>query len=63
MINYVFLLAGIGLLAAIIAMIWLKDHLRSPLLARMVHSELVARFAIVGAVLLFFGLLLSLAEQ
>lgn len=58
---YVFL-GGVALLAAIIGLFWLKDRLRSPLLARIAFSGLVARLAVVGAALSAVGLLLILVE-
>ena len=56
------LLTGVGLLAALIGLFWLKDRLESPLLARIAYSGLVARLAVVGAVLSVLGLLLLLGE-
>ena len=37
------------LIGAILALFWFKDHLRNPTLARLAHSELVARLALTGA--------------
>ncbi len=54
------LLTGAGLLAAIVGLFWLKDRLRSPLLARIAYSGLVARLAVVGAVLSVLAVLLML---
>jgi len=59
---YGLLAAGLGLLAAILLLIWLKDKLRSPRLARLVHSGLVARLALAGVAFLVLGVLLMLAE-
>jgi len=56
------LLCGVLLLAAILGLFWLKDQLRSPLLARIAYSGLVARLAVVGAVLSALGLLLFVVE-
>ena len=56
------LLTGAGLLAALIGLFWLKDRLESPLLARIAYSGLVARLAVIGAVLSVLGLLLILVE-
>jgi len=58
---YVFL-GGVTLLAAILGLFWLKDRLRSPFLARIAYSGLVARLAVVGAALSAVGLLLILVE-
>ena len=57
-----FLLTGIGLLATIIGLFWLKDRLKSPLLSRIVYSELIARIAVVGAAFVVIGGLLLLAK-
>ncbi len=57
-----FLLGGAGLLAALVGLFWLKDRWRSPLLARLAYSGLVARLAVIGAALSLVGVLLVLAE-
>jgi hypothetical protein len=57
-----FLLVGIGLLSAIIGLFWLKDRLKSPLLARIAYSGLIARLAVIGAALSVIGILLMLGE-
>jgi len=54
-------LTGICLLALIIGLFWLKDHLQSPVLARLAYSGLIARLAIVGAAFSVVGFLLILA--
>lgn len=53
---------GAGLLMALIALFWLKDRLRSPFLARIAYSGLVARLAVIGAALSAVGLLLILVD-
>jgi hypothetical protein len=58
---YVFLIGAV-LLSAIVGLFWLKDRLRSPVLARIAYSGLVARLAVVGAALSVLGLLLMLGE-
>ena len=50
------------MLAAIIGLFWLKDRLRSPLLARVAYSEPVARLAVVGAALSIIGLLMMASK-
>ena len=57
-----FFLTGVGLLSAAIGLFRLKDRLESPLLARIAYSGLVARLAVLGAVLSVLGLLLMLSE-
>ena len=57
-----FFLTGVGLLSAIIGLFWLKDRLESPLLARIAYSGLVARLAVVGAVLSVLGFILMLGD-
>ena len=55
-------LTGVGLLAAIIGLFWLKDQLKSPLLARIAYSEPIARLAVVGAAFSMLGVLLMLSD-
>lgn len=55
-------LTGAGILAAIIGLFWLKDRLQSPVLARLAHSEPIARLAVLGAAFCAIGLLLMLGE-
>lgn len=59
---YVLLIAGAGLLAAVLLLFWLKDRLRSPMLARIAHSEAIARLAVAGGALVVLGILLTLGE-
>lgn len=56
-----FFIAGVILVAAIIGLFWLKDRLENPLLARIAHSEPIARLAVVGAAFVVIGLLLMLS--
>ncbi len=56
------LLAGLGLLSVILSLLWLKDRLESRLLARIAHSEPIARLAVVGAAFVVLGLLLILSD-
>lgn len=55
-------LSGVILLAAVIALFWLKDQLQSPFLVTIAYSGLVARLAVVGAAFVVLGLLLMLSE-
>ena len=55
-------LTGACMLSAIIGLFWLKDALRSPLLARLAYSGLVARLAVLGAAFSILGVLLMLSE-
>lgn len=57
-----FFATGVAMLAIIIGLFWLKDRLQSPRLARVTHSELVARLAVVGAALAVVGLLLMVSK-
>lgn len=59
---YALLIAGLALLAAILALFWLKDELRSPRLARLAYSEAVARLALAGAAFCILGALLILGD-
>jgi len=55
-------LVGVGLLSAILGLFWLKDQLRSPVLARIALSEPIARLAVVAAAFIVIGLLLFLSD-
>jgi hypothetical protein len=57
-----FFLTGVGLLAATIGLFWLKDRLENPLLARLAYSGLIARLAVLGAVLSVLGFVLMLGD-
>jgi hypothetical protein len=57
-----FFLTGVSLLAATIGLFWLKDRLENPLLARIAYSGLVARLAVLGAVLSVLGFVLMLGD-
>jgi hypothetical protein len=55
-------LTGAGLMAVILGLIWLTNRRRSPILARILLSEPVARLAVVGMACLAIGLLAMIAE-
>jgi len=57
-----FFLLGLGLLAAILGLFWLKDRLQNPVLARIAFSEPIARLAVVAAVFIVLGVLLFLSS-
>ena len=59
---YYLFFTGAGVLGVILVIFWLKDVLQSPKLARIVYSELVARFALLAAAFCILGLLLILAD-
>lgn len=59
---YYLLFAGAVLLGSILLLFWLKDVLRSPPLARIVYSEVVARLALAGAAFVILGLALMIAD-
>lgn len=50
-----YFISGALLLVLILGLFWLKDELRSPRLARMAHSELTMRLAVVAAGLMMVG--------
>ncbi len=58
----VFLVSGAGLLALILGLFWLKDEMRSPRLARLAYSELIARLAVIAAGLMLVGAVLLLDD-
>jgi hypothetical protein len=53
---------GAVLLALILGLFWLKDELRSPRLARMAYSELMARLAVVAAGLMLVGVIVAAGQ-
>jgi hypothetical protein len=55
-------LIGVGLVSLIIGLFWLKDRLESLRLARIAHSEPIARLAVIGAALTVIGLLLIVSS-
>ncbi len=57
------LLVGSVILAAVLGVFYLKDRLESPTLARMAYSELNMRFAVIAAVLIVIGILMTLGEM
>jgi hypothetical protein len=59
---YFLFFTGAGVLGVILVLFWLKDTLQSPKLARIVYSELVARFALIGAAFSILGLLLIVGD-
>ncbi len=59
---YYLFFSGVGILVVILSLFWLKDVLQSPKLARIVYSELVARFALMGVAFSILGLLLIVGE-
>lgn len=61
-VGIIFVVFGVALVLLIIGLFWLKDHLASPVLARLAFSEPIARLAIVGAAVTVIGLLLILSS-
>lgn len=56
------LLIGIGILGFVLGLFYLKDRLKSPRLARIAHSGLIMRFAVIAAAMIVIGLLLVLKK-
>ena len=56
------LLIGIGIFGAVLGLFYLKDRLRNRALARIAHSELVMRFAVIGTAMIVAGALLTLSN-
>ena len=54
------LLIGTGFFGFVLGLFYMKDRLKSPMLARIAHSELVMRFAVIGAAMIVIGALLAL---
>lgn len=55
-------LGGLLLLATVLGLFWAKDELRSPRLARLAYSGLVARLAVLAGAFILLGLLMMIAE-
>ena len=55
-------LIGIGLLAAVLGLFYLKDHLESPFLARIAYSELMMRVTVIAVALIAVGILIMLGK-
>lgn len=60
--GVIILLSGIAVLGAVLGLFYLKDSLESRTLARIAYSELVMRFAVIGAALTMFGSLILLGD-
>jgi hypothetical protein len=56
------LLIGIGILGSVLGLFYLKDWLKSPTLARIAYSGLIARLAVLSAAMIIIGILLVLGE-
>lgn len=56
------LLVGVGVLACVLGLFWLKGRLDSPRLARLAYSELLMRVTVMAVVLIVIGALLMLNE-
>ena len=54
---------GAALVLLIIGLFWMKDRLQSQRLARIAHSEPIARLAVLGGALTIVGLLLIVSSQ
>lgn len=61
MVGIGLLLAGAGLLAAVLGLFYLKDRVRNVMLARLAYSELIMRFTVVAVALMVVGLMLMLS--
>ena len=51
------LLIGVGVLGFVLGLFYLKDRLGNRTMARIAHSGLVMRFAVIGAAMIAAGLL------
>ena len=56
------LVTGALLLASILGLFWLDDRVESPHLARLVHSGLTARLAVIAMVFMGVGVLLVIHD-
>jgi uncharacterized membrane protein (DUF485 family) len=56
------ILIGLGMLAVLVGLFWLKNTLRSPWLGRLAYSEPVARLAIVAFALILIGAIVTVGS-
>jgi hypothetical protein len=56
------LLTGVAILGAVVGLFYLKDRFESPRLARLAHSELMMRFAVIAVAMIVIGILLVLGR-
>lgn len=56
------LLIGVGILGFVLGLFYLKDRLKNRTLARIAHSELAMRFAVIGGAMIAVGLLLVIGK-
>ena len=56
------LLIGIGILAAVLGLLYLKDWLRNPALARIACSGLMMRITVIAVAMIAIGMLLVLGR-
>jgi len=53
---------GIGMLASVLGLFWLKGHLKSPRLGRLAYSEFTMRITVLAVALIVIGALLMINE-
>jgi len=53
---------GVVILAVVLGVFYLKDALHSHWLARLAYSEIIMRFAVFAAAMMFIGLLLIIGD-
>lgn len=56
------LLAGVGLLAFVLFLFYLKNRVENPVISRLAHSEVMMRFVVIAVVMIAVGVLIIIGE-
>ena len=56
------LLGGIGILGVVLFLFYLKNRVDSPLVSRLAHSEVMMRFAVIGAIMIAVGAMIVIGR-
>jgi len=56
------LLVGIGILGFVLFLFYLKNHVESPVISRLARSEVMMRFAVIGALMIAVGALMVIGQ-
>jgi len=56
------LLVGIGVLGFVLLLFYLKNRVESPVISRLARSEVMMRFAVIGAIMIAVGALMVIGQ-
>ena len=56
------LVVGIGILGFVLFLFYLKNRVESPVIARLAHSEVMMRFAVIGAMMIAVGTMIVIGQ-